>query len=112
MDMDGRAKTIKPLLDQVVIEFIGVPAKRMVPSEKEGEADTEQTFIKTRAIIKEMGPLLLEEDLDPGFKIGDWVVFDGSEVTAIDIEDPDEEGKVLRFGICRNEAILGVYIEK
>jgi hypothetical protein len=111
MTMDGRAKTIKPLLDQVVLEFVGVPQVKVTPAVEEGGEPVEQTFIVTRAIVREMGPYLLEDDEDPGFKIGDWVVFDGANVMAIDIEDPKEEGKILRYGICGRNQVLGIYIE-
>ncbi len=107
MTMDGRAKGIKPLLDQIVLEFIGVPETRVIPAAEEGGEDTEQTFIKTRAIIKAIGSGITE----PGFVIGDWVVFDGSKVVAIDLEDPTEEGKILKYGICPLSAIFGVYEE-
>lgn len=108
MVMDARAKTIKPLLDQVVLEFIGIPETIMQPGLEEGDAPVEQTFIKTRAIIRELGPDLTEKN---GVKVGDWVLFDGANVMAVDIEDYQNEGVVLKFGICGVKDVLGIYEE-
>jgi hypothetical protein len=45
------------------------------------------------------------------FKIGDWVVFNNMDVMGLDLPDPKDSSKILRFGMTRPESIWGVYTE-
>jgi len=115
--MDDSAREIVPIGNRVLLQFKEIAQPQPEPEPKEvveGEEPYQAPFVPPvlRAYIEAVG-----KDVDMklyGFKIGDWVMFDGNSVTAIDLPDvdtPEDYSKIRRFGMTCPENIWGVYSE-
>jgi len=107
MTMDGKAQLIKPIGDKIVLEFVKRPKEQIYQDVDEDGKQTEktQTIIVTRAVIDDFGP-----DYKGGLKKGDWVLFEGTNILQVDLENR-KEGEISTYGICDESSIWGVYQE-
>lgn len=123
MRMDDTAKNINPIGDRVLLKFEELYEDRMMPVEVVADADEDVKVDKEpememrnvptgvfRAYVHSLGKGIDPSGID--FKVGDWVIFNGNAVTAIDLPDldnPEDFTKVRRFGMTTVEQIWGLY---
>lgn len=120
MIMDDSAKKIKPIGDRVLLKLVEVDRKQTVKRnsgiilvnqdlQSAGQAIGGSMGVVYRAYIDSIGEKV---DLEKfSFKIGDWVVFNNLDVMGLDLPDPEDPSKVLRYGMTKPESIWGIYSE-
>lgn len=117
--MDDSAKKISPIGDRVLLRLVEVEKKQTIlksglilPGQDKmmaGQAIGGSMGVVFRAYVDSVGEKV---DLSTvNFKIGDWVVFNNMDVMGLDLPDPKDPMKVLRYGMTRPESIWGVYTE-
>jgi len=119
MTMDSAAKGIKPIGDRVLLRLKEVekkiavrPSGIILPGQDQmaaGQAIGGSMGVTFRAIVEAIGEKVKTDEIN--FKVGDWVVFNNMDVMGIDLPDPKDPGKVMRFGMTRPESIWGIYVE-
>lgn len=119
MTMDSGAKGIKPIGDRVLLRLKEIekkiavrPSGIIMPGQDmaaAGQAIGGSMGVVFRAIVEAIGDKVKLDEIK--FKVGDWVVFNNMDVMGIDLPDPKDASKVLRFGMTRPESIWGIYLE-
>ena len=117
--MDDSAKSIKPIGDRVLLKLVEVKKKEaksksglILPGQENaaaGQAIGGSMGVVFRAYVDSVGEKVNLEECN--FKIGDWVIFNNMDVMGIDLPDPEDPTKVLKFGMTRPESIWGIYSE-
>lgn len=117
--MDDSAKGIKPIGDRVLLRLVEVEKKRaktksgiILPGQDQssaGQAIGGSMGVVYRAYVDSVGEKVDLEKVN--FKLGDWVVFNNMDVMGLDLPDPEDPTKILKFGITKPESIWGVYSE-
>jgi co-chaperonin GroES (HSP10) len=117
--MDDSAKGIKAIGDRVLLKLVEVKKKDttsksglILPGRDApmaGQAIGGSMGVVYRAYIDSVGEKV---DLSKfSFKIGDWVVFNNMDVMGLDLPDPEDPSKVIKYGITKPESIWGIYQE-
>lgn len=116
--MDDTAKNIIPTGDRVLLRFEEIPQPQPeIPQEvldaaAKGDQEANIPYVPPvfRAYIDSVGPHVSMDEM--GWKLGDWVVFNGADVMAIDLPVKGGEiGEVRRLGMTSPNSIWGVYEE-
>lgn len=117
--MDDSAKGITPIGDRVLLKLVEVKKKNgisksglILPGKDApmaGQAIGGSMGVVFRAYVDSVGEKVDLEKIN--FKIGDWVIFNNMDVMGIDLPDPEDASKVLKFGITKPESIWGIYKE-
>jgi co-chaperonin GroES (HSP10) len=120
ISMDSSAKSIKPIGDRVLLRLVEIEKKQgrtksglILPNQEmsaAGQAIGGTTGqVVFRAYVDSVGEKVKMDEVN--FKIGDWVVFNNYDVMGLDLPDPSDPTKVIRFGMTKPESIWGIYKE-
>lgn len=116
--MDDSAKDVKAIGNTVILKLVEVQKKDLksktgliLPGKEAsaGQAIGGSFGVVYRAYIYSVGEKV---DLSQyNFKVGDWVVFNNMDVMGVDLPDPEDPTKTIKYGFTKPESIWGVYTE-